>query len=215
MCPHCARPLIGSASKGRLGKYYPAYHCDKKGHYFRVRKQDFDDAITKFATNIKLAPGYSDALVSAVVGEWEKREKELHKDEENIDTRIAAVTTQIKMTVDKIKILTSEVAIKYLEADLVKFEQQIADLKVEKEKAIVDKPTDMRIVMTYIKYFLDNMHYLLLEHEDPIIRANAFSVLFDEAPTYEEIKDGTHDLSSCIKLNDVFVVNKDKLAGVP
>lgn len=215
MCPHCQRPLIGSATKGRLGKYYPAYHCDKRGHYFRVTKDDFEKTITKFVNTIELAPNYSEELVKAVVEEWEKREKEMNKDKENIDVKITELKTQVKLTVDKIKMLTSEIAIKYLEEDLVKTEQQIADLLIEKGKVDVEKPTDMRIVMAYIKYYLDNMKYLLLEHKDPIIRANSFGVLFDEAPTYQEIDYGTRDLASFIKLNEVFVRNKGMLAVEP
>lgn len=48
----------------------------------------------------------------------------------------------------------------------------------------------MNIVMDYIKYFLENMEYLLLEHKDTMLRANTFSILFDEAPTYDEINYG-------------------------
>lgn len=215
MCPHCERPLIGSATKGRLGKYYPAYHCDKRGHYFRESKEEFEKTLTKFAQTIKLAPDYTDALVKAVVDEWEKREKEMNKDKINIDARVSELKTQAKMTVDKIKMLTSETAIKYLEEDLLTIDQQIADLTIEKNKAETEKPTDMRIVMAYIKYYLDNMHYLLLEHTDPLTRANSFGVLFDEAPTYQEIKNGTQDLAYCIKLNEVFVRNKSELVVEP
>lgn len=53
MCPHCEKPLYGSASRGRLGKYYPAYHCNKRGHYFRVPRDQFDKTIRKFIKNIK------------------------------------------------------------------------------------------------------------------------------------------------------------------
>ncbi len=212
MCPHCERPLIGSATKGRLGKYYPAYHCDKRGHYFRVTKDDFEKTITKFIGTIDLAPGYSDALVTAVINEWGKREQEISKDKVNIDSKIAELKTQAKMTVDKIRILNSEIAIKYMEEDLVKIDQQVADLLVEKEKTREDTPTDMNVVMAYIKYYLDNMNLLLLNHKDPVTKANSFNVLFDEAPTYQEIENGTQDLACFIKLNEVFIRNKGKLA---
>lgn len=53
----------------------------------------------------------------------------------------------------------------------------------------------------------------LFDHKDPVIRANSFSVLFDENPSYQEIKNGTRDLASFVKLNEVFVSNKGKLAG--
>ncbi|HYK08353.1 MAG TPA: recombinase family protein [Candidatus Eisenbacteria bacterium] len=213
MCPHCERPLFGSASRGRLGKYYPAYHCNKRGHYFRVPKDDFEKTIRMFVKTIKLAPGYPDALAQAVIAEWEKREKELHKDDVNIDMRIAELKTQAKMTVDKIKFLTSEVAIKYMEEDLVKIEEQVAELLTEKEKTEGNKPTEIREIMAYIKYFLEHMEFLLLDQSNPISKAGHFDVLFDEAPTYQEILSGTHDLAYFVKLNEVFIQDKVRLAA--
>ena len=213
MCPHCERPLFGSASRGRLGKYYPAYHCNKRGHYFRVSKKDFEETITNFVKSIKLSQGYIDELVKAVVEEWEKRNKETAKDQVNIDTKIMELKTQAKMTVDKIKILNSEVAIKYMEEDLVKVEQQVADLLEEKQKAVHAKPTDMRLVMAYIKYFLEHMENLLLKQSNPVLKANCFGVLFDKAPTYQEINSGTPNLAQCVALNELFMQSQGKLAA--
>lgn len=212
LCPHCERPLFGSASKGRLGKYYPAYHCNKRGHYFRVPKKDFDATVTKFIRNIELAPGYTDALVKAVTDEWDKRQKESTRDDVSIDTKISELKTKAKLTADKIKYLTSEVAIKYVEEDLVKIDQEISGLNVEKQKLIQDKPTDMHLVMDYIKYFLEHMEDLLIHSEDPIARASHFGVLFDTVPTYEELVSGTQKLAEFIKLNEVFSFSKTELA---
>lgn len=212
MCPHCEQPLFGSALKGRLGKYYPAYHCNKRGHYFRVLKKDFDDTI-KFVKNFDLAPGYTGELVSAVIEEWDKRQKELHKDDINIYAQITELKTQAKMTVDKIRFLTSEVAIKCMEEDLIKTEEQIANLLSEKEKSVESNPVDMNLVMEYIKYFLEHMDYLLLDQANPVNRAGHFGVLLDKAPTYQEILSGTADLAYAIKLNEVFVQSKGKLAA--
>lgn len=213
MCPQCERPLFGSASRGALGKHYPAYHCNKRGHYFRVTKKDFEDTITNFVKSIKLSQGYIDELVKAVVNEWEKRNKETTKDQINIDTKIMELKTQEKMTVDKIKILTSEVAIKYMEEDLVKVEQQVTDLLEEKQNAVDAKPTDMRLVMAYIKYFLEHMENLLLEQSNPIFKANCFGVLFDKAPTYQEINSGTPNLAQCVALNKLFIQDQGRLAA--
>lgn len=213
MCPHCQRPLYGSASRGRLGKYYPAYHCSKDGHNFRVPKGVFEDTIKKFVQGIDLAPGYTEELVKAVIGEWDKRQNELHKDDINIDQKITELKTQAKMTVDKIKFLTSEVAIKYMEEDLVKTEQQITGLLAEKQRVEQEKPADARIVMAYIEYFLKHMDNLLLEGSNPMDRAGYFGVLFDKAPTYAEIDSETRDLAYCVKLNEAFIRSQGKLAA--
>lgn len=122
--------------------------------------------------------------------------------------------SEAKLTVEKIKKLTSDIAIKYMEEDLLKIEDQIAQLLQEKENIIVEKPIDMREVMAYIKYYLDNIKYLLLDQKDPVLRANAFDVLFDEAPTYKEINDGTRNFASVISLNEAFVQSQ-KHPGAP
>ncbi len=215
LCPHCEKPFFGSASKGRLGKYYPAYHCNKRGHYLRVPKKDFEDAIFKFVKNIRLADGYIDALVNNVNTEWEKRNIEVVKDEVTIDDRITQLKTQTKQTIDKIKFLTSEVAIKYMEQELITTEQQLTDLLGEKQKAVDAQPIDMKVVMVYIKYFLEHLEELLILGTDSVQKAAYFGVLFDEAPTYAEILSGTPKLAQCIKLNDDFMSGQGMLAVEP
>lgn len=213
MCPDCERPLFGSASRGRLGKYYPAYHCNKRGHYFRIPKEKFEETVKKFVLNIRLAAGYIDSLEKAVIDEWNNRQGEMNKDKITIEEKLTALRTQAKLTVDKIKFLTSEVAIKYMEEDLVKIEMQIADLINEKQKTEGSEPSDIKKIITYVRYFLEHMEFLLLDQPDPELRANCFSILFDKTPTYAEIESGTPNLASCVALNEVFIISQGKLAA--
>jgi hypothetical protein len=125
MCPECEKPLFGSASRGRLGKYYPAYHCNKRGHYFRVPKKDFDKTIEEFVRSLSISPNYIDSLESAVTAEWERRQGQLQRDDVDIDARITELRTQAKMAKDKILYLQSESAIRYMEEELIKAEEQI------------------------------------------------------------------------------------------
>ena len=216
MCPHCIKPLYGSASRGKLGKYYPAYHCSNRGHSFRVPKKQFDEVISQFVGAVRVTPERIEELNQVVLAVWEKRQKELNKDEQTIDTRISALKIQARMNVDKIKFLSSETAIKYMEEDLIKIEDQIATLEHEKENKVPDKPINIQVVMDYVKYFLEHLEYLLLQQIDTISRANYFGVLFDTLPTYQEILVGTQDISNITGLNEVFTVlknDKGHLAG--
>ena len=213
MCPHCRRPLFGSASRGRLGKYYPAYHCNKRGHYFRVPQGKFNEVVTRFIKNIELPDGYAKALTKVVIDEWEKRKEVSTKDQINIDTRIEELNAQAKLTADKIRYLNSEIAIKYVEADLIKIDKEIAGLVSEKNKGLDKDSDDLNVVMKYIEYFLEHMDDLLLRSEDPEVRAKYFGVLFNQAPTYEEIDSGTPDFAECIKLKDAYAKSVMNMAG--
>ena len=150
-------------------------------------------------------------MVKAVNDEWYKRTKASNQEQLNIDTKIAELKMQARMAIEKIKYLTSETAIKYMESEVVKAEQQLSKLMEEKEKTV--GPYDMKLVMAYIKYFLEHMEELLLSGSDPLLQASYFGVLFDKAPTYQEIFSGTPQLAQCIKLNEAYRRHKGKLAA--
>lgn len=79
-----------------------AYHCNKRGHYFRVPKKDFDKAIEAFVGSVTVSPEYIDSLEKAVLAEWDKRQHEIVQDDIDIDTRITELQTQAQMAKDKI-----------------------------------------------------------------------------------------------------------------
>jgi hypothetical protein len=215
MCPHCEKPLYGSASRGKLGKYYAAYHCNRD-HYFRVSKKEFGETITNFVKSIQISTEYIDALMSAVTTEWERRQVELHKDDILIDSRIEALKKQGQAAIDKIKFLSSEIAINHMEKELLRTEAEIAELNAEKDKVKEEEPINMKTVMEYVKYFLEHLEYLVLQQMNPIAKAGYFGVLFDKAPTYAEIKLGTPKTAAAIELNRLFMaknMNDVHLAG--
>jgi hypothetical protein len=203
-CPHCAKPLYGSASRGKLGKYYPAYHCSHRGHNFRVPKPEFDQTIAKFVECIKVTPEGVDELMALVETEWNRRQVELHKDDINIDTKISELKTQEKLIFDKMRILTSETAIKYMEEDVVRIDDEIAILESDKSHMVDNKPINIKKVTAYIKYFLEHLEYLVLQQMNSITKAAFFEVLFDETPTYRDISSGTQDLTEITGLNRLF-----------
>jgi len=202
-CPECKHPLLGSASKGRLGKYYPAYHCTNHGHYFRVPKPEFDAVIEGFINSLIISPERVSELMEAVMTVWQKRQQQIKQDADFSDKRRAELETQIRLIVDKMKMVSSATAIKYMEEDLVKIEQQITDLD-GKESPKGDKTADMGVVLTYIKYFMEHLRELLVDTCNPLAKADYFGVLFDKVISYDEIKDGTQNASQITGINELF-----------
>lgn len=204
MCPECRKPLYGSASRGRRGGYYPAYHCDGRGHYFRKTKKEFDETIENFVKNITVAPEYIDALVCKMGEQLDKQLIEFHKDAVTIDLRIANLQEQIRQSIDKIKYLSSATAIKYMEEDIEKMESEINELQTKREGAKPQNPSDFDKACAYVRYYLEHLDALLLHHDNPVLQAKYFGVLFNEAPTYSDIESGTPDLSKIKGVNSIF-----------
>ena len=208
MCPECKKPLYGSASRGRHGKYFPAYHCDHRGHYFRKTKKEFDSTIEAFVKCLNVSPECIDELMSKVGEAFDKQQLEVHKDAVTIDVRIARLRSQVRQAVDKIKFLNSEAAIKYMEEDIVKLEAEIGELMIERQKTEPQEPTNMEKMSAYVRYYLEHLEELLLHHSNPVLQAKYFGVIFNEAPTFQDIESGTPDISKITGVNGVFVSRK-------
>ena len=209
-CPHCSHLLLGSASRGRLGKYYPAYHCSHHGHYFRVPRQEFDAAINDFITHVIVSPERFDEVMQAVLTVWEQRQAQTHVDADNRAKRREELTAQVMVILDKMKLISSATAIKYMEEDLVKLEQEIANLDNTKEEEAAKETVDMPTILTYVKYFVEHIKELLIDHSNPVLKAKYFGIIFDKVPTYDEIKSGTQNVSQIPGVNQLFKLAHDE-----
>ena len=208
MCPECEKPLYGSASRGRHGKYFPAYHCDHRGHYFRVIKKEFDQTIEAFVKSLEVSPEYVDELESFAKEAFANKQMEVHKDAVTIDLQIVRLRSQIRLAVDKIKYLNSESAIKYMEEDITKLEAEIGDLMIEKQKTEPQELTDIDKLSVYVRYYLEHLEELLLYYSNPILQAKFFGVIFNVAPTYQTIVSGTPVITKITGANKIFIPKK-------
>ena len=204
MCPTCKNPLYGSASKGKT-KYYPVYHCCHRGHHFRIPKPEFDSSIEAFVKSLKVSDDYIDALMSGVGKAFDKQQIEVHQDAVAIDLRIVGLRHQIRQAVNKIKFLNSESAIKYMEEDITKLEAEIGDLTVERTKTQPQEAVDMDKVKAYVRYLLAHLEELLLNFGNPVLQAKYFGVIFNKAPTYQDIVFGSPDCTKITGVNKIFV----------
>lgn len=204
MCPICSKPLYGSASRGRHGGYFPAYHCDGRGHYFRKNKKEFNATIENFVKSITVAPEYIDELMSMMGEQLDKQLIKLHKEAVTIDLRIANLREQIRQSIDKIKFLSSTTAIKYMEDDIEKMESEIEELNNKRETTKPQTASDFGKARAFVRYFLEHLDELLLRYDNPIQQARYFGVIFNQAPTYADIESGTPDLSKIKGVNSIF-----------
>ena len=114
-CPHCRKPLSGSAARGKLGKYYPAYHCSRDGHYFRKPQAEFDARIERFIKSIELEPEHIDKLLEMIEASWKAQQQQSMQNDQLLKEQRQALEAQIRVTVDRMKVLSSETALKYME----------------------------------------------------------------------------------------------------
>jgi len=208
LCPQCHKPLIGSASRGKTGKHYPAYHCDKRGHYFRVPKKELEDRVAEFISGVRVSPEQVDKVLAVIEAEWQKREQSLKAELETLDAHIKGLRTEANMTASKIKLVSNETAIKYIEEDIVRIEQQIKELEAVKTKKLSRKPVDWQSLRARVRYLAENFDELLIKQIDPVKKAQFFAALFDKLPTFEDLQNGTSGKSLFTGINPIFSLAK-------
>ncbi len=190
LCPECERPLLGSSTKGRNGQYYPAYHCSNHGHYFRVNRDELEEGVNEFVKQFIVPQERIDDIMTLIQTEYEKRQQEEQQEHQSIDEKIAALRTEAEMTVSKLKVLTNDTALKYMEEDLVRIEKQINALETRKDTSNGEDSSKIEESMARVKYFLENLDKLLLKQGSQEKKARLFRALFTAMPTYDNIKPG-------------------------
>ena len=206
LCPECRGSLLGSASRGKTGKYYPAYHCSNKGHYFRVPKDHMDEKIAQFISRIKVNQDQIDLLLTTVRKEFERRQALSGNDEQAIDKQIRALKGEAEAALSKIMLLSNSTAITYLENEIEQIHKKITRLEKEKQQMKSKKPINIDRVLARVRYFLENLDLLLLKQPNPHKKAQLFGVLFDRLPTYADLDYGTQKTLLFTGVNPIFAL---------
>jgi hypothetical protein len=111
---------------------------------------------------------------------------------------------------DKIRILSSETAIRYMEEDLAKIETEKLELTEQLAKKD-ENAINLEEIMGTVKYFLEHLEDLLLDQSKPEQSATLFSLIFQMAPTYAELVSGTPTLAPFVALKDDYAVSENQM----
>ena len=173
-----------------------------------VPKPEFDKTLEDFVRTITVKPEYVDDIIAAIAELWRERQaKQLEANQQRLEYR-QGLQNQIRATVDRMRVVTSETALTYLEEDIISAENELAKL----DKEIANQPNlqaEFDQVLQYTKYILEHLPELLLDLCNPLRKAAFFAAIFNKIPTYDEIKFGTHKNSPLPEVNELFRVQMD------
>lgn len=173
-----------------------------------VSKPEFDKTLEDFVRTITVKPEYVDDIIAAIAELWRERQaKQLEASQQRLEYR-QSLQNQIRVTVDRMRVVTSETALTYLEEDIISAENELAKL----DKEIANQPNlqaEFDQVLQYAKYILEHLPELLLDLCNTLLKAVFFAAIFNKIPTYDEIKFGTHKNSPLPAVNELFRIRMD------
>lgn len=206
LCPECRKPLLGSSSRGKSGKYYPAYHRSNYGHYFRIPKEQFEATIAGFVNTLVFPKETIDNVVAAIESEWKRRQCDDKLIAQQLEERMQALRGEAELTIAKIKFLSSETAIQYIEKELLNTEHQIEKLTAEKKDKLNKEKPDMNKILQKVRKVLEHPEEIFNKQIDPVKKAQFFRMLFKELPTYKDLQHRTQKTPLFTGVNPVFAL---------
>ena len=207
MCPICGDPFWASGSTGKLGGKFPSYHCSgarfgkPKHKRYGISQEDFNDTVEQFVERLSFTKEYHDGFELVIRDVYQKQ----HKNQIGISQQRAENVKEKKIRLqtlyDKLERATTDTLERKLEADIEKLDEEI---KVEEEHRNKSEATEHDLVsyMKHARYLLEHPATILLKPRKKEDQQAIWSLVFDELPTYEELKTGTPKLSLCFKLKD-------------
>lgn len=189
-CPTCGRPFSGSASRGRNGIAYPAYHCSRSGHYIRIPNAKFEQAIYDFASNIIIKPEYIEKIIQTILVEWHKRKIQDDNKLKAVQAELASLDDNIKLLVSNMKYMQSATSISYSENEIATIESEMRYLEALILNAqSVNGATVEPIEVKSRKLLSDTVELIKKSDCNNEISATLFTLLFDKIPTFTEISE--------------------------
>lgn len=209
-CPVCGWPSKGSASRGKSGKHFPAYHCARGHKSWRVKKSDFHDTIYDFVRRLHMKPSYVRLFEETFLEVWKESRVNLIEESKLAGENVANLLAQQKSTLDSIKVAGSDLVRKALEEDYEKLDLQIKDArKVRTIKE--DEEVKMKARVRFAGYFMEHLDELLLDEANPDRQRQLFGLVFEEIPNYEQLVNGTPKLAPEFGLSGTENVSKAQL----
>lgn len=190
LCSKCKTQFCGSASRGRLGTYYPAYHCSKNGHYLRIPLNKFHDTIVTYLNDVRIKDECIDKIQAYLAQDQEIKVQNSFGHSGTIRERILQIDTEITLNVKKIKFLYSEITLQALE-------EEIEKLKEEKEK-LIQKQNELEVqikkyenIKAVPEQKSNKIPQFIINDHTAVNKTRLFNLLFEKLPTYEELVNKT------------------------
>lgn len=212
LCPECEKPFLGSVSRGKSGKGFPAYHCSRAHKHYGVNKDEFEDKLAHLIVNLKYKEGFIKSFETTLVNKYREKEKELGESSLKINISVVDLETE---KLEKIKAFSStenSVIRESLEKQINDLHRQILEAQGQRNKLEI-KENDVHDFVGYAKYLMEHPEEMLLKQKNFTNLRSLFGLVFDKLPTYTQILNGTPKLSLPYKLSDEFEDAKSFTAG--
>ena len=216
LCPHCRKPFLGSASRGKGGAPYAGYHCGgyksgPRAHpYYRISKEEFDGAVERFVKALRYTPKFFETLHVELLVKYRREEQRLVSRAAKMNRAVADIKADQADALRAFEAATSTLTRAMLEEKIERLEKQAKSAQKQRKKIEISED-NINTFVQYVKFVMEHPAEVLLDRENLASQRALFGLIFEETPTYEEILNGTPKLALVFELSSDFVKGKSLL----
>lgn len=211
-CPFCNKPFLGSESRGKLGRKYPAYHCARGHARIGVSKKTFDEAVERYIKHLKFNTDILNGLEVTLLNKYYQRAGEIVAASGDIHTTIGELKAEQAAKLKAYVASRSEVVRGMLENEIEELNQHIKTAGTQRLKIQIQEH-DIKRYIKEARHVMEHPSELLLNPVDSYSQRALFELVFESMPTYNEIINGTPKLSLVFALSSEFVADKSQLVS--
>ena len=207
ICAACQKPLknSGKGNKGKLGKYYQGYHCDRscecKKVTGRIPKEKLEQQVSDLLNRIEFNDGLKKRLEEKLIKKYREREAEVVGKAAAMGENVSALKREQESLLLSIGATSSNVVRQGLEKRYEDLERRIGTAIDERDKIEITE-RDVKAFVRHAKELVEHPVKMLANNSNPQTQAALFDLVFEEVPTYTQIANGTPKMSFIFKLKD-------------
>ncbi len=199
-CPHCGNRLKGSASRGKSGKRYPVYHCSRGHERFSIAQAEMHRIMEEFVYALDFSPSSWKYLERVILDAFRERQGSIIGQQQAIEEHVYSLKAKQKELALSLPSISSDIARKAIEEQIVEIEQQIQQNVVVRSEETVTED-DIRTAIRNAQEIVEHPQKTLLNKENPRKQEHYFSLVFETIPTLTEMQNRTPQLSFIYNMN--------------
>jgi site-specific DNA recombinase len=214
LCPVCRSPFMGSASRGKGGRHYPAYHCDRKHKRVARRKDAFEQSVTRCIGGLQFTPQAARLAAEAILQQFVEKMSEQKEATSQIQKHIDELAAERDSTVRAFTAASTETMQRALEDTLCRQDAMIAHAHAQRSEMEFTE-TDVRSYIGLMVEILEHPDILLKDPEDTRLQRSRYMRVFEELPSLEDIEAGTPKTTVIFELFKAQGEGKSELVRPP
>lgn len=201
LCPECRKPFLGSASRGKSGNLFPAYHCARGHKYLRISKTSFEESIESMVKGLKFKTRTArKGLRTLFLDRYRDRQSEIIQSAADVGRTVADLEAEKSAALKAYIATKSDVVREGIEKQIDTLDKQIKSAQTERNGLEVTE-SDIDNFIKDVEYVIEHPSETLLNPVNTTQQRSLYSLVFDGLPTYPEIVNRTPRMSWIFKLN--------------